>query len=1199
MINPGLDEFVTERYAFEIQSLLDHWSRDLKAASALELLAEFTHPSLRAGALTGATDTKKHSSLGIEILHRSFANSEAIGRDRFIDEMGEYLAGLKKIETAQFEITAIQRISDTVLAADIRYELVGSHDGSHREQRIGTWRTEWQLDQGHVRRVQQWHATGEAVSRSRGPIFTEITAAGFGRSPSFREQLSFGVDHWRTVLDGATGIDVYGNCGISCGDYDNNGFDDLYVCQPAGLPNRLYRNRGDGTFEDVTDKAGVGVLDNTSCALFADFDNKGFQDLLVVTTAGPLLFVNQGDGRFVLKKNAFQFVRPPQGSFTHAAVADYDRDGQLDIYFCVYNYYAGLDQYRYPVPYFDARNGPPNFLFHNDGNFSFTDTTEAAGLNLENDRYSFACAWGDLNGNGWPDLCVANDFGRGNLYRNNGNGTFSAASAESGVDGPGAGMSACWADFNADGHQDIYVANMWSAAGMRVTDQSIFHQADDEKIRTFYRRHARGNSLYQEQGDGKFDNVAEKAGAEIGRWAWSSDAWDFDHDGFPDLYITNGYITGPTQPDLASFFWRQLVAVSPTTFSSSPRYESAWNAINELIRSDATWNGNERNILYLNNGDGTFSDVSGVAGLDFVDDSRAFALSDLDHDGRLEVVLKNRTAPQLRLLKNVMTEIGNSICFRLRGTRSNRDAIGTAITIESGGRKQTKYLQAGSGFLSQHTKEIFFGLGKSQSGVRAIVRWPSGAEQIFNDLPVNSRVEIQEERDHADSKPFAAAPSAYSNSGTWSQPANLGETAETWLVQPLAAPDFSLPDVNGKPWKLSSLRGSCVVVNFWSAASSKSLQQLKKINDNLFVSSGVRVLSLNVDDPRNEPATKSLVAKEAPSVIALLADATTSGVYNVIFRYLFDRHADLPIPASFLIGPDGMIVKVYQGSVDPRIFAEDARSIPSSSQERMWKALPFHGQLHLADFQRNNFTYGVALFQRGYLDQAAESFKQAIAVKPEDPEAYYNLGTLYLRKRDLDQARVYLDKTLRLKPNYPEAWNNLGMVAAEEGRGDEAESNFMQSLSLRPDYAVALVNLGNIYRRQRRFDESEALLTHALRLQPEDPEVNYSAGMLYAQKGDPARAERSLERAITLRPGYADALNNLGVLLVRQQRLSEAKDKFETCVHANPDFDQAYLNLARVYVILNEKDKARETLQALLRQQPQHKMAQQALEMLQ
>src|SRR5208282_4164241 len=409
------------------------------------------------------------------------------------------------------------------------------------------------------------------------------------------------------------------------------------------------------------------------------------------------------NGKFLLKRDAFQFARPPQGTFTHAAVADYDRDGRLDIYFCLYSYYLGLDQYHYPAPYFDARNGPPNFLLHNEGNATFRDRTEAAGLNVDNDRYSFAGAWGDYNSDGSPDLYVANDFGRNNLYRNNGDGTFACVSAEAGVEDVGAGMSASWFDSDNDGKQDIYAAAMWSAAGMRVSEQELFHQKEPENIRALYRQHARGNALYRNQGNGKFQNVGGQTGVEMGRWAWCSDAWDFDHDGYPDLYIANGYISAsensaPDKRDLSSFFWRQLVAKSPQNQTPSLQYEQGWNAINELIRSDSSWDGRERNVFYANNRDGTFSEVSGAVGLDFIEDSRSFALADLDHDGRLEVVLKNRNAPQLRILRNAIKELGNSIAFRLRGQKSNRDAIGAAVTVEAETHRQTKFLQAGSGF---------------------------------------------------------------------------------------------------------------------------------------------------------------------------------------------------------------------------------------------------------------------------------------------------------------------------------------------------------------------------------------------------------------------------------------------------------------------------------------------------------------------
>src|SRR4029077_8336463 len=179
-----------------------------------------------------------------------------------------------------------------------------------------------------------------------------------------------------------------------------------------------------------------------------------------------------------------------------------------------------------------------------------------------------------------------------------------------------------------------------------------------------------------------------------------------------------------------------------------------WNAINELIRSDGTWSGYERNVFYANNRDGTFSDVSAAVGMDFVEDGRAFVLADFDHDGRLEVFLKSRNAPQLRVLRNVTEDLPASIAFRLQGTKSNRDAIGASVTIEAGSESQTRMLQAGSGFLSQHSKDVFFGLGEAKSLVRASIRWPSGLAQDVHDLRPNHRVWVEEGSETLRIEPF-------------------------------------------------------------------------------------------------------------------------------------------------------------------------------------------------------------------------------------------------------------------------------------------------------------------------------------------------------------------------------------------------------------------------------------------------------------
>jgi len=619
-----------------------------------------------------------------------------------------------------------------------------------------------------------------------------------------------------------------------------------------------------------------------------------------------------------------------------------------------------------------------------------------------------------------------------------------------------------------------------------------------------------------------------------------------------------------------------------------------------LIRSDTTWSGYERNVFYANNRDGTFSDISGVVGLDFLDDSRAFALADLDHDGRLEVVLKNRTAPQLRVLRNAMKEIGSAISFRLRGTKSNRDAIGAAITVEAGGRQQTKYLQAGSGFLTQHSKELFFGLGETKGTVNATIRWPSGLTQSFEKLPVGNRTRIEEGAPNFVAEPFGAVSPGYALVAEPHQSPVALSAQETWLIEPLHAPAFSLTDLSGKQHELSSLHGWHVLLSFWVAGSTECREQLPLFQkqSSLLASAGVQVVAVNVDDPRDLAALKSFAEKEKISFPILLATPEIAGVYNIVYRYLFDRRRNLGFPTSFLLDAEGQIVKVYQGQVTPEHLAADVKSIPRSVAERIGKALPFEGTLHHDAFRRNEFTYGVAFYQRGYWEQAAASFRQVIEAKPDEPEAYYNLGTLYLRQNKLDDARRYLEQAVKLRPDHAEAWNNLGMIAAQQDQPEEAIHDFRQSLQLKPDYVIALVNLGNFYRRQEAYGEADRFLGRAFELEPDDPEVNYSVGMLYARENQLPKATQHLQRAVELRPEYPDALNNLGVLFVRQQRFSEAKERFEACIRLAPSFDQAYLNLARLYVLLDDRGKAREVLQALLQKQPEHKVARQTLEML-
>ncbi len=1218
-VQAGLDDFITEKYADQITAMLTQCSASLlqhpQETGALTnvLASEFSGTSLR------PADTRVvRSDSALQVHQNKFADQPILGREAFLGDWRATLSAFTRIVTAEFQIRGIDATNTEgassqlpqQLRTRIRYEIVGTGAGFYREQRVGNWDLIWEPSSSGGFRVRSWRALAETQARSNSPIYVDITAAALGGNSSYAAQILHGTDYWRTVLDGASGIDIYGHNGVSVADIDNDGFDDLYICQPAGLPNRLYRNRRDGTFDDITESSGLGILENTACALFADFNNHGRQDAIVVRANGPLLFVNEGGGKFRREPDAFRFANPPQGTFTGAAAADYDRDGWLDVYFCLYAYYQGTGQYKYPSPYHDAENGPPNFLMRNQRDGTFRDVTAASGLNQNNTRYSFCCGWNDYDRDGWPDLYVVNDFGRKNLYRNNGDGTFTDVAAQTGVEDVGAGMSVSWLDYDNDSSADLYVANMWSAAGERVSTQDMFKNGSSRQVRSLYQKHAMGNSLLR-NGGAAFDDTTKAAGVGMGRWAWSSDAFDFDHDGFPDLYIANGMVSGPSrhnapQEDLNSFFWRQVVACSPDQARASLDYEQGWNAINELIRSDGTWSGYERNVFYANNRDGTFSDVSAVVGLDFLEDGRAFSLADFDHDGRLELFLKNRNAPQLRLLKNVVKELPPSIAFRLRGTKSNRDAIGASITIENGTSRQTRMLQCGSGFLSQHSKDFFFGLGDGKGPVRASIRWPSGLVQELHDLPINHRIWADEGGEPSRQEPFnqqATIRVSPSNAGP-QEVELLSSRVETWLLAPVAAPDFSLPDLRGQVRTLSLLRGKTTLLTFWSTKSAEPRSELSVLQmlHAAWATKGLQLIAVNVDDSKDGDSEAHAFATEY-SFPMVRGSGDVAAIYNILYRQLFDRHRDLTLPTSFLIDNNGNIVKIYQGPIAAEHVERDFQIIPRTDAERQARALPFPHAEYALEFGRNYLSYGALFFQRGYLDQAEVSFQRALRDDPSSAEALYGIGSVYLNQNKNAAARETFERAVKLPANYPDtlpdAWNNLGVIATREGRVDDSVQCFQETLRLNPHHLLSLDNLGNAYRLQKRWDDARKVLERALEVAPEDPEANYSLGMVFAQTDDTAKAYEFLQRALKARPDYPEALNNLGVLYLVTQRRDEAVESFKQCIRVAPGFDQAYLNLARIYALQGVRDKARGLLLDLLKQHPDHPQAQQMLEQLQ
>ena len=1103
---------------------------------------------------------------------------------------------------------------DSLIRATVVAGAFGSRDAASSRQATSLWETVWSRS-GSTDKLPQLESlriVGQeelATGFEGGQLLSDCTASILQRCPCLGEQLDYGIDQWARRIPG---IDIMGEHGLAIGDVNGDGIDDVYVCQPHGLPNLLLIQNPDGTCDDLSQKAKVDALDSSYAALIVDLDNDHDQDLVVSTDENLLIFSNTGKGTFQIEH------RLSAGRAARSlCAADYDQDGDLDLFLCKFEGVQKRDDLIvFPKDLQTANDGGRNVLLRNDEGWRFTDATVEAGITRDNQHFTRSAVWSDYDQDGDQDLYVVNEFATDRLYENQ-KGWFRDVTDSVGVQSVARHRTVSCGDFNHDGRSDFYVAT-----DVPFSVQRSFGPVDRAAEPRDLRDAVTGDSQiwYAQEDSDQWRPFEMRAPLFSNQSAFGSVAADLNNDGLEDIIVTNGALSRYSSDQVDDMLYRRLFygtkdggkgRDSGATWTKTPLPSHVAKIIREttdMCRRGYSFEGRQRNQCFLSIGQLGFANFSAGSGVDFLEDGRAVVTTDWDQDGDSDVLMTSRNGCRLRILCNQLQSKNDFLQLKMVGTRSNADAIGTRVLVFLKDKKEPiiKTVSAGSGYLGQSSKWLTFGLGQNATIEKLTVVWPDGSSQDYTDVNQNLRYRIVEGQKSAAELPsdrlkFRLAAVTHPGRET------LPRAARSLFNPPSLVPELTMVEPDGKTYPVLGLnpKPATWVIVVDERPQSKDLLQSFSGAVDAWAEQGAECIALVT------PAMGASAAPNSSAGDAVIEEtgfpfrwgSATQGTRTRIALWCGNNFGieQMPrAPFGVLFNEERQAVMFYSADQigDAELLADT--TLVRVNPEQVWnKVMPLKGRwfapyrFSVVDRMTMRFaelgqertakmlnessapyrayeyaTKGFELVAAGDPSLAKKFFREA--VKADSESSYARIG----------MARVLRTEASQLIGNDPD------IAAKRNELRDKARINLDYALELEPTSVDATIARANVAIDAGQTTEAIKLLKRFVKLQPDKYEIHAIIGRLLFQQNKTAEAAQWLVEAFEKRPTLPYVAGDLGFLYMNVGKHKRCLPFLQLANRLQPSNQNIHRLLSEAYYLTGDYDASVEWCKQVIKQNP-------------